>query len=103
MGELQHETAQNASLQQLMSYIKHGWPDCIRDVPPQLKNYYGFREELTTSHGVIVKGDELLAPPSLQAVYTSQCHKVHAGAEACKCRATDTLYWSNIVMTLRDM
>ena len=95
MEELRHQTTQDAALQQLMSYIRHGWPDGIRDQPPRLKQYYSVHKELT-SCGVILKGDKLLVPPSLKAGYTSQLHGCLVGIDKCKCSPRDILYMKSV-------
>lgn len=100
MEELRHETGEDTTLQQLMAYSKHGWPDNVKCVTPELKQFFGFRDEVTCASGVIMKGDKLLVPASLQASYTKQLHKGHVGADACKRRARDTLYWTTMIQDI---
>ena len=90
-AELQEVTVQDPSMQQLMSYIKNGWPTFIKAVPPELQKFYSFCNELTMANGLILRGDRLVVPQACQANYTEQLHRGHLGVDACKCHAQDTL------------
>ena len=56
MTELQRETLADATMQKLTRFIKEGWPQNERRVPPDIKPFFPFRDELEIENDVILKG-----------------------------------------------
>lgn len=42
-------------LNQLIEMIIQGWPDTLREVPTDLREYWSFRDELSVENGVLLK------------------------------------------------
>ena len=95
MKELQYETEADPTMVSLKNTILNGWPKCSKDVHPDVKPYFTFRDQLSTRDGVIYKGEKIVVPKSLQPVYLNQIHKGHIGVESSK-RAREILYWSKM-------
>ena len=93
MEELRKATAEDECLQKIHKYALIGWP--VRDggVSPEIRPYFSFRDELIPEDGVILKGDKIVVPTSLQQDYAQQVHRGHIGLEATKRRAKDIMFW----------
>ena len=93
MTELQRETLADATMQKLAKFIKEGWPGHERSVPPDVKPFFPFRDELVIENDVILKGQKAVVPKSLQSTYIAILHKGHMGADRTKQLASDVVYW----------
>ena len=94
--QIQEETAKDTSLSALSAIIAKGWPEKRSECPAHLHPYWNYREELTVSNGMILKGSRIIIPKSLQADVLQQLHYAHQGAEKCKLRAKGSVFWPNI-------
>ena len=93
MTELQRETLADATMQKLATFIKEGWPGHERSVPPDVKPFFPFRDELVIENDVILKGQKAVVPKSLQSTYIAILRKGHMGADRTKQLASDAVYW----------
>ena len=92
MTELQRETLADATMQKLAKFIKEGWPGHERSVPPDVKPFFPFRDELVVENDVIMKGPKAVVPKSLQSTYIVILHKGHMGSDRTKQLASDVVY-----------
>ena len=69
MTELQRETLADATMQKLAKFIKEGWSGLERSVPPDVKPFFPFRDELVVENDVILNGQKAVVPKSLQSTY----------------------------------
>ena len=79
LNKIRRATTDNATLRQLTSMIVKGWPDTLQEVPPAIRCYWSFRDELSTEDGLILKGQRLLIPNSLHEDILEQLHYGHQG------------------------
>ena len=77
MIELQRETLSDAAMQKLAKFIKEGWLGHERSVPPDVKPFFPFRDELVLEYDVILKGQKAVVPKSLQSSYIAILHTGH--------------------------
>ena len=91
--QLKKETQNDVALQKLRQLILLGWPDTKAAVPPELHEYWNFRDELSCIDNVILKGERLVIPKSMRSQMMSKIHAGHMGMEKCKRRAREVLYW----------
>ena len=68
VSQIQDETAKDTALSALREIIMHGWPEKRSDCPAYLHAYWNYRDELTVSNGLILKGTRIVIPKSLQPV-----------------------------------
>jgi len=57
------ETASDSNMNQLISIIEDGMPRQRHELPPQLREYHQFREELYTVDGVAMYKDRVVITP----------------------------------------
>ena len=97
LDEIRELTSQDTALQHLKDMIIHGWPDYITDCPPDLKQYWTFREDLSVENGLILKGQRILIPSKLRADMLDLIHQGHLGTEKCLLRAKECIFWPGIL------
>ena len=96
VDELQHATRRDKVLSALMELIVTGWPDTVKDVPPELRQYWSYRDELTVSDGIILKGNRVLIPKQMQPEILQKLHTSHLGQQKTKLLARGCVFWNNI-------
>ena len=82
-------------LNQLRDTIIAGWPESIKDLPTDLRPFWGIRDQLSVESGLILKGHQLVIPIQ-QVEILRQLHTAHLGQEKTKLLARDTVYWANM-------
>ena len=83
--------------------ILKGWPDTRRETPHSIIEYFGFRDELAVSDGIVYKGMNIVVPPSLRQDMLAQIHESHQGIKKCKQRARETLFWPVMCSEIEKM
>ena len=57
-------TQEDDELILLKHTITNGWPDPIKEVPPEIQANWTFHEELTIEDGLVLKGARIVIPKS---------------------------------------
>ena len=102
LKEIQAETGQDNTLQQLKKTIISGWPETKKEVPMCLHPYFQVRDELSAQDGLIFKGQRCVVPLSLRARIKEKLHGAHTGIQSCLRRARETVYWPGMNSDLTD-
>lgn len=100
--ELRQATASDTTLQKLTATIQRGWPESERQVAPNIRSYFPFRDELAIEDGIVMKGAKAIIPESLHKSYAQIMHRGHIGAEATKRRAREIVYWPSMNSDITD-
>ena len=79
LTELREHTASDPSLQKLSSVISKGWPRKQTQSPPEIHQYFPYRDELAVEDGVVMKGPKTVIPKLLQNDYIAILHRGHPG------------------------
>ncbi|XP_048747335.2 uncharacterized protein K02A2.6-like [Ostrea edulis] len=96
VNELAIESAKDKEINALQKIILEGWPDDITECNYFVKKYWNFREELSLYNGIVTKGRRLIIPSKLRSDILNQLHYGHMGAEKCKRRAREVVFWVGI-------
>ena len=80
---------------QIKSYCQHGWPDRTR-LQGTLKNYLPVKDELSITNGLLLRGNRLVIPQSLQSEMLHKLHAGHQGISKCRQRALQSVWWPAI-------
>ena len=91
-----------ADLSSLKKLIQNGWPDEKDKVNPEVRHYFGLRDELTIADGVILKGERIVIPKCMRKDVMKNVHSSHIGIEGCLRRARESVYWPGMNSELRD-
>ena len=102
LKQIQEATSADHSLKVLMDLIITGWPDEKSKVPPLVKPYSKFHDELAIQDGVIFKGSQIIDPASLRKEMIQKVHEGHFGVESCLKRAKEVFFWPLINAEIRD-
>ena len=68
----------------LKHMITNGWPNSIKEVPPEIQAYWTFCEELTIEDSLILKGTQIVIPKNKSKNILTVIHKSHLGLGKCK-------------------
>ena len=102
LREIQAETAEDDTLQQLKKIIISGWPDTKKEVRTCLHPYFLIRDEPSAQDGLILKGQRCVIPLSLRTKIKEKLHGAHTGIQSCLRRARETVYWPGMNSDLTD-
>ena len=103
INQLRLETANDDTMPKLIELIVGGWPDKLKDLPKQLRPYWSFRDELSVENGVVLKGERVCIPASMQPYVLAKLHESHQGIEKTKLRAKDCVYWIDINRHIEEL
>jgi hypothetical protein len=83
-------------MNELINFIESGILEFRHEFPPQLREYFQFREHLYTIDGVILYKDIIIIPPSLREEVLSALHAAHQGVTSMISRAESSVFWPGI-------
>ena len=96
MQEIRLHTKQDPELQLLKSVILNGWPDKHQQCPPELQEYWNYRDELSVIDDIIIKGQRIIIPKALRSNMLEILHSGHFGIDKVTNRARLTMFWPGI-------
>lgn len=102
LERLREETSKDVCLQIAMEYVKKGWPEYKEDVKLGARNLYAIRGELSEWNGLLVKGERLTIPHSMQKEVLQKIHEGHLGINKCRERVNQTVWWPQISKDIKD-
>jgi hypothetical protein len=100
--ELQQETAKDPVLQQLKQEVLTGWRD-KNELPENIRQFCGYRDEITVQNGILYKGMRIIVPAALQKTMLKKVHSSHQGITASIRRAKYVLFWPGMGAQITDM
>lgn len=101
--ELQKCYSTDAEMQCLKKIIKRGWPVHKSQVVDILRPYWDCRDELTIAYDMVWKGKQIIIPKCMRRDMLKKIHAGHLGAEKCKLRGRETMYWPYMNTQVQDM
>lgn len=101
--QLKEATAKDEDLQILQDIVLEGWPEDKADVPPELRPYWTFRDEISCIDGLMYKSHKLIVPRVLKNTMLELIHQSHLGVVKNKNRARDVLFWLGMSRDIEDM
>jgi len=83
---------------QLLRQIAAGWPESPSDLPPNLRAYHTFSEELSSNNGLVFKRHRLVVPLPMCADILDRLHVHDARTDVNGCLrcARETVFWPGI-------
>ena len=73
----------DATLRQLKTIIRQGWPASKEEVSEYVRDYFSFREELLIQNGRVSKGERLVISASMRDNMLAKIHASHIGIQGC--------------------
>ena len=94
---VKNQTANDETCTLIRHAIRKGFPRTVREVHPLLQPFWGVRNELSESEGLILRnGIQIIIPMSIRKEILSRLHSSHQGIEGTRRRARQSVYWPGI-------
>lgn len=101
MKRIKEEAEADAAYQELREQIVKGWPENIKKVRPQLREYYPYRNSLTVEEGLILKGDAVVIPKALRRDCVNKVCVAHLSPQKMFDRAIQCVFWPRMKHDIR--
>ena len=86
----------------IISYCQDEWPK-KSNVPLEIKPYWQARGQLTVHNNLLLYGQRIVIPISLQKEVLSKIHEGHQGIQKCRLRANTSVWWLGISKHIKDL
>ena len=93
LEQIRKETSRDTVLPALMDTIKAGWPSDKNKCPPNIREYWPYRDELSTQKGLAYRGMRLIIPTVLRSEMVTRAHRSHLGIQYTLNTAREIMYW----------
>ena len=97
---LREATTSDPTLRTLVQCIEHGFPEDVRDLPPELRAYHRLSPSMCVVDGVVLVGHRVVIPAVLRESVLNALHAAHQGVSAMQARAVDSVYWPDITVDI---
>ena len=87
---------------QIAEYCQTGWPD-KKSVVDAVKPYYTISPEISLHEGLLMRGNRIIIPTSLQKSVLTQLHTGHQGIRKCRERARQSVWWPGLSRQLENL
>jgi hypothetical protein len=84
---VKEESNSDKDMVQLLSIIESGFTASRAELPPLLREYYQFRDDLYCVDGVIMYKERIVIPPALRQDILGILHSAHQGTTSMIARA----------------
>ena len=101
--EIRQATVNDPLLQRLINIIKDGWPDNKYDLPEELRPYFAIRDTLNYNDNLVVNGERIVVPKSLQNDMKKRLHTAHLGYDSMIRRARKCIYWCGMAKDIKQV
>ncbi|CAE1174081.1 unnamed protein product [Acanthosepion pharaonis] len=89
-------TASDEDMLVLTELIESGMPEFRHEMPNSIREYFQFRDDLSTIDGLIVYKDRIVIAPSLRDEVLCALHSAHQGVTSMIARAESSVFWAGI-------
>lgn len=102
LEQIRQKTNKDPSLQTLMTLISAGWPNDKLQSPLCVREYWPYRDELSTQNGLVFRGTRIIIPHSMRTEMTARAHRSHLGIQYTINTAKDIVYWPRMTSDLTE-
>ncbi len=96
-------TLADPTLQVVLSFVPNGWPEHRKNCNAATKLFWQHRHDLSQFNGLILKGEQIVVPASLQSDVLRQIHDGHLGISKFIERAKLTVYWPRYMDEVKNL
>ena len=100
LAQIREMTSDDLILSRSMDYTIKGWP-AIHQVPPNLREMYSVRNNLTVIEGMLFYQNRIVIPTTLRNEMLTRLHSGHMGVTKTHMRAQQTMWWPGITAALK--
>ena len=87
----------------LIAQIEAGWSSSPVALPPELRPYSSFSDELAICDGLVFNGHRVVVPYGAREDILNRIHSAHAGANACIERARQAVFYPGITSAIKAL
>lgn len=102
LAEIREWTDKDTTLQEVLRFVRSGWPQGKREVSEQVKPYCAISDELTVYEGILFRRDRVVIPAEMRAETIQRKHGSHLGVNGCLRRARECVYWPGMAARVRE-
>ena len=88
---------------ELCQIIEDGLPQTKAEYPLLLREYFNFRDHLSTTDGVILYKDRIVIPPRLRDEVVLALHSAHQGIAYMTAHSNISVFWSGITAQIANL
>ena len=103
LGELRRETKNDNKLQSLLEMIADGCPDRQRELHPQLRAFWHYRDELVAHDSILLNANQIVMPASVRAETLTKLQESHQGIDKTCLRARSCVFWNANNQDIEDV
>ena len=96
-----NHTMSDPSMRKLLTIIEEGFPDNPTDVPIELREYYRFKEHLSSRDGLCLYKDRVVIPSAQRQRALNFLHAAHQGTSGMNSRAETCIFWPGITNDIK--
>ncbi|XP_060083209.1 uncharacterized protein K02A2.6-like [Ylistrum balloti] len=103
LDEIREATSKDTGLQSVIRLVLDGWPDDKNEVPSGALPYLDFRDVISYSDGILVKGEAIVIPSKLRSAMKDRRHSAHLGHDSMLRKARGTIFWPGMNSDMRQL
>ena len=92
---IKEKQLQDETCQVLTKYCQNEWPDSSH-IKGCAKPYHSVASELSVCNDILLRGDRIIIPQTLQQEMLAKLHSGHQGITKCRQRARQSIWWPGI-------
>ena len=88
----------------LKDMVSRERPENKRQINPRITQFWKFKDEISYFDGLLLKGEKVIVPRSMQKAIIEQIHKkTHLGINKCINRLKDVFFWSGMSAQIKGI
>ena len=103
LDEIRSELKNDATLKLVMQYVQHGWPEDKRKLFGPLGKYWSERGNITLHGGLLLRGRQIIIPPTLRPDVLRRLHDGHQGVTKTRANAVSSVWWPGISLEITEV
>lgn len=94
--EISMAYSDDLAMRNLSTVVTKGFPDSLKEVAPDLRDYWAYRSSLSVLDDVVFLDDRLVVPQSIRRKILATLHSAHQGVTGMEARARTIVFWPGI-------
>ena len=103
LDEIRSELKNDATLKLVMQYVQHGWHEDKRKLCGPLGKYWSERGNITLHDGLLLRGRQIITPPTLRPDVLRRLHDGHQGVTKTRANAVSSVWWPGIWLEITEV